>query len=84
MEKFDPQDAVLTMVRELRSDPKRYQALRKKVLAAKTDKDRARLLIAFSTKDEAIRRRVPAGGDQAANTITITTITTVLVPTTAR
>lgn len=50
--------------------------------AAKTDQERAVLLVDFSMKDETIKRHIP---DRPQEFVwTITTITTVFIPTTAR
>jgi len=82
MQTVNAQTAVTDMIKELRSSPRRYQALRKKVDACKTDRERAALLIDFSMKEETIRRHIPE--QPQAFVWTITTITTILIPTTAR
>lgn len=80
-QKVEAQTAVADMIQELRSDPRRYQALRKKVKAAGTDKERAALLLDFSMREETIKRHIPVGNNEFA--WTITTITTVFIPFTA-
>jgi len=75
--KVDAQTAVTDMIKELRSNPRRYQALRRKVHACKTDRERAALLVDFSMKEETIRGHIPE--QPQAFIWTITTITTVLV-----
>lgn len=73
------QTAMLNLIKELRSDPKRYLELKKKVGAAKTDQERVKVLTDFTVKEKRLQRVVPHGPGGAEAAITTVTVTTVII-----
>lgn len=68
---------MMTMIRELRSDPERYKALQGRVAAVKTDAERAKVLSEFVASESKLSRAI--GGDQVHAAITTVTVTTVII-----
>ena len=74
------EDFVLRAVETLRSNPKKYAAVRKSLQGAKTDKARVKSLLKFATSEKELASLVPArGGTVALATVTTVTVTTIFI-----
>lgn len=81
-----PQDeterAILEILNAMRSDPEKYEAVRREILDAESDEDRVRALLNFATSERELAALIPrgqAGEPEALVTVTTVTVTTVLV-----
>ena len=74
------QEIMLEAVTALRSNPKKYRAVRKALKKAKTDDERVKQLLHFATSERELAALIPAraAGVQAAAWTTVT-VTTVLI-----
>lgn len=68
---------MLERIREVKSDPAKYQELRERLKGKTDDEERAEILVEFITDNEDLLTSLPEGEDErikAASTITITTV----------
>lgn len=70
---------MLGLIKELRSDPKRYRTLQAKVARLKTDTARAKALTDFVVTDTRLVRVIGPGTDAIGPTVTTVTVTTVII-----
>ena len=73
----DTQAAMLSLIKELRSDPERYKELQTKVAGVKTDAERAQVLSEFVASESRLSRVL--GPDQSRAAATTVTVTTVII-----
>jgi hypothetical protein len=73
------QGILQTILKDLKSDPSKYAELRDRVKAAKTDKEKAEVLVGFATDYEALKNQMPElRGEIAEAGITTVAITTTI------
>lgn len=68
---------MLQRIKEIKSDPSRYQELRERLKGKNTDEERAEVLVEFITDNQSLLTALPDGEDErivAAWSITITTV----------
>lgn len=71
------QARMLQRIKEIKSDPSQYQALRERLKGLSTDEERAEVLVEFITDNEDLLTALPDGEDErikAAWSITVTTV----------
>ena len=71
----EAQAAMLSAIKEIRSDSKRYDELKAKLSGIKSDEDRAKVLLDFVVDDDRLRASIPEDQNlAAATTVTVTTV----------
>lgn len=81
-EQQDTEQALLEILRALRENPEKYQAVRRELMQAGSDEERVRSLLDFATSERELAALIPARSaeeSEALVTVTTVTVTTVFV-----
>lgn len=73
------QAAMLDIIKELRTDKARYAEFKGKLTKAKTDEERADMLVDFVIKDQRVRQVVGGQGGEVAMSTTVTVTTVIII-----